>query len=205
MPELGLYSLRIALVVALLGVGVGVHAGRTRRHEWTRVAERAVWAVLAFTSVSMFALFFALGTNDFELSYVSQHSARTMPLNYRLAALWGGQAGSLMLWGWMVALYGAAAVFLNRHSNRSLMPWVVMCILLNLIFFLSLCNFVSLPFDRLGPLEIRSDGNGLNPLLQHPLITTSAATAAPRPTPTRWSPAPPTRGCSSAREGRSSG
>ena len=50
----------------------------------------------------MAALFYALAVNDFSLAYVAQHSARSMSLLYRLAALWGGQAGSLLLWGWMV-------------------------------------------------------------------------------------------------------
>jgi cytochrome c-type biogenesis protein CcmF len=171
MPELGLYSLRFALVIAVIGMGVSVYAGRTRQHQWTQVAERAMWTVFGFTSVAMLALFYALGTNNFELSYVSQHSARTMPLHYRLSALWGGQAGSLLLWLWMLCIYGAAAVATNRKTSPTLTPWVIATLLLNATFFLVLTNFVTNPFERLPPNHVFSDGNGLNPLLQHPMMT----------------------------------
>jgi cytochrome c-type biogenesis protein CcmF len=171
MAEIGQQALTFGWLIAIAGCGVSLAAGLRKREEWTQVAERSLYVVFAAITISMAALFYALATNDFSLAYVAQHSARAMPLSSRLAALWGGQAGSLLLWGWMIAAYGAAAIFLNRHSNRSLIPWVVVCVLANLIFFLSLCSFVSLPFEKLAPLEVRSDGNGLNPLLQHPLMT----------------------------------
>ena len=170
MADVGLYSLRFALVIAVLGVGAGIYAGSQKREDWTRVAERAVLVVFGFASLAMFALFYALATNDFTISYVAQHSARSMALGYRLAALWGGQAGSLLLWAWMLSAYGAAAIYTNRNSNRTLMPWVAACILANATFFLILTNFVTVPFERLPAAHILSDGNGLNPLLQHPVM-----------------------------------
>ena len=170
MADLGLYSLRLALFLCALGLGVGVYAGVTRRDEWTQVAERALLVVCAATSIAMGALFYALATNDFSIAYVAQHSARTMPLHYRLGALWGGQAGSLLLWGWMLTVYGAVAVFGNRSQNRRLMPWVCVALLANVGFFLILNNFVSLPFEPRPLSEGYSDGIGLNPLLQHPVM-----------------------------------
>jgi cytochrome c-type biogenesis protein CcmF len=170
LADIGYYALRFAFVAALVGIAAGIYAGIAKRPEWTRVAERAGYAVLGLLSVGMVALFWALGTNDFSLSYVSTHSARTMPLHYRLGALWGGQAGSLMLWAWLLMVYGAAAFFVNRRSNRTLMPWVIACILLNATFFLILINFATNPFERLPYDRVLSDGNGLNPLLQHPVM-----------------------------------
>jgi len=171
MAELGQQTLTFGWLITILGCFVAIAAGVTRRDDWTQVAERTLYVVFAAVTLSMCALFYALATNDFSLAYVAAHSARAMSLETRLAALWGGQAGSLLLWGWMVAAYGAAAISLNRKSNRNLMPWVVLCVLLNLAFFLSLCTFISLPFEKVPPTEVRSDGNGLNPLLQHPLMT----------------------------------
>jgi cytochrome c-type biogenesis protein CcmF len=170
MGQIGLYSLQLGLLLALVGIGAGAYAGITRRAQWTRVAERSVLLVFAATSVAMLALFWALATNDFSLSYVAAHSARTMPLHYRLGALWGGQAGSLLLWGWMLTAYGAVAVLGNRTQNRSLMPWVCVALLANVAFFLILTNFETLPFERVAHDQRLSDGNGLNPLLQHPVM-----------------------------------
>jgi len=168
--EIGLYALRLGLLLSLIGIGAGLFAGIQRRAEWTLVAERSILLVFAATSVAMLALFWALATNDFTLSYVAAHSARTMPLHYRLGALWGGQAGSLLLWGWMLSAFGAAAVLGNRNQNRTLMPWVCVAMLVNIAFFLLLTNFESVPFESVPHDHRLSDGNGLNPLLQHPVM-----------------------------------
>jgi cytochrome c-type biogenesis protein CcmF len=170
MSELGAYSLRFALGIALLGLGVAITAGVRRRDDWTRVAERSVWLVFVFTSLAMLALFAAFASGDFQLSYVAQHSARSMDLQYRLAALWGGQAGSLLLWLWMLCAYSSACLWFHRNSTRTLMPWVSAVFLANAIFFLVLLNLVTDPFEKLPPGHVMSDGNGLNPLLQHPVM-----------------------------------
>ena len=170
MGEIGLYSLRLGLLLSVIGIGAGIFAGVQKRADWTRVAERSLLLVFASCSVAMLALFWALATNDFSLSYVAAHSARTMALHYRLGALWGGQAGSLLLWAWMLRAYGAVAVLGNREKNRVLMPWVCVAMLVNIGFFLLLVNFESVPFEHVAHDQRLSDGNGLNPLLQHPVM-----------------------------------
>jgi cytochrome c-type biogenesis protein CcmF len=168
--ELGSHALRFALVIAAVALVAGVYAGISRRPEWTRVAERGLLALFAFTSLAMLCLFGAFASGDFSLAYVAQNSARSMELHYRLAALWGGQAGSLLLWLWMLSAYGAACVRAHRGSSRALMPWVVAVLSANALFFLVLVNFVTPPFEKLPPGHQLSDGNGLNPLLQHPVM-----------------------------------
>ncbi len=162
MPDLGYHGLRLALLVAFAGFAAGIAGGVTRRDAWTRVAERAVYIAFGFASLAMLALFHALATNDFSLAYVASHSASTMPLGYRLAALWGGQAGSLLLWLWMLLAYGTVAVFLARGTHRALLPWICAVLLANACFFLVLIDFVTNPFDRVPPGQILSDGNGMN-------------------------------------------
>jgi cytochrome c-type biogenesis protein CcmF len=168
--DLGYHALRLALLTAVLGIGAGVYAGFARRGDWTRVAERAVLVVLALVAVAMAVLFHALATGDFQLEYVAAHSASSMSLPYRLAALWGGQAGSLLLWLFMLLVYSSTAVLLAGPAHRALMPWVSAALLGNAAFYLVLINFFSNPFTRLAPGEVLSDGTGLNPLLQHPVM-----------------------------------
>jgi cytochrome c-type biogenesis protein CcmF len=170
LSDIGLYALRFALVVAVFGIAAGLHAGLARASDWTRVAERSVYVVFGFVSLAMASLFWALAHHDFQLAYVTQHTARSMALHYRLAALWGGQAGSLMLWAWMLLAYSAGAMYINRNRHRTLMPWVVVMLLVNALFFLVLTNFITSPFEKIPPGNVPSDGNGLNPLLQHPVM-----------------------------------
>jgi cytochrome c-type biogenesis protein CcmF len=170
MSEIGALALRFALGLAPMGLAAGIYAGVARRADWTRVAERALVVVFAFVTLSMAALFHAFATGDFTLQYVASHSARSMALQYRLAALWGGQAGSLLLWCWMLMSYGAVCVWLQKRQNRTLMPWVVAVLLGNATFFLVILNFVTDPFEAMPPGHSSSDGSGLNPLLQHPVM-----------------------------------
>jgi cytochrome c-type biogenesis protein CcmF len=168
--ELGDLALRISLPIALLGLGAGIFAGTQRRGDWSRVAERATWVVFALVSLAMGVLFVAFARCDFQLAYVVNHAARDMPLHYRLAALWGGQSGSLLLWLWLLLAYSVACLWFQRDRNRVLIPWVVAVLLANASFFLVLLNFVTDPFEKLPPTHIVSDGAGLNPLLQHPVM-----------------------------------
>ncbi len=68
MSYIGEYSLRFALVVAAAGFGAGIYAGITRRADWTRVAERAVYVVFGFTTLAIASLFYAFATFDFQLA-----------------------------------------------------------------------------------------------------------------------------------------
>jgi cytochrome c-type biogenesis protein CcmF len=170
MSDIGAAALRFALLIAICGMGAAVFAGVSRRADWTRVAERAVLVVSASVTVAIAALFAAFALHDYQLVYVASHSARSMDIQYRLAALWGGQAGSLLLWLFMLCVYATACVVVNRRQNRALMPWVCAVLLANAVFFLVLTCFVTDPFEKLPPGHTLSDGAGLNPLLQHPVM-----------------------------------
>ena len=170
MSELGAYALRFGLLIALLGLVAAFRAGLAQRPEWTRVAERAVFVVSGCVALAIGVLFSAFANCDYELAYVAAHSARSMALPYRMAALWGGQAGSLLLWLFILSVYATACVALQRRQNRTLMPWVVVVLLANATFFLVLLCFVTDPFERLPHAAVLSDGAGLNPLLQHPVM-----------------------------------
>ena len=170
MSEIGASALRFALLLSVAGLGTAIYAGVARRADWTRVAERTLLVVCGFVALAIVALFHAFATHDYQLVYVASHSARSMDLQYRLAALWGGQAGSLLLWVFMLCAYAAACLWSNRSQNRTLMPWVTAVLQANVIFFLVLLCFVTDPFEKLPPGHTLSDGAGLNPLLQHPVM-----------------------------------
>ena len=62
--------------------------------------------------------------SDFSLTYVADHSNRSLGGAYKLSAFWGGQEGSLLLWLLILTGYAALAVWVNRNRTRDLVVWV---------------------------------------------------------------------------------
>jgi cytochrome c-type biogenesis protein CcmF len=70
----------------------------------------------------------------------------------------------------MLCAYASASAWFQRRTSRALIPWVVAVLLANAVFFLVLLVFVTPPFQVFPPGAVMSDGAGLNPLLQHPVM-----------------------------------
>jgi cytochrome c-type biogenesis protein CcmF len=165
MSLLGRTALLLALVGAIYVVVMSLASRRPGRRAWEMSAERGVYAVFGLTSLAIVTMWTALVTDAFELRNVAEYSSSTLGTGYKLTALWGSQAGSLLLWAWILSGYAAVAVYLNRGRNRQLMP-VVMAVLMGIaIFFLGVLSFVTSPFETLA--TVPEEGRGLNPLLQN--------------------------------------
>ena len=103
MVELGPYAQFLTLGLAVYAMAAAIIGARLGRENWVRSAERASYAVFGLLTLAMASLEWAFLTDRFDIAYVAQNSSREQPWIYKLPALWGGQAGSLMLWGWMLA------------------------------------------------------------------------------------------------------
>jgi cytochrome c-type biogenesis protein CcmF len=108
-PEIGNFALVLALAIALIQ-GIVPLAGAARgRVEWMQMARPAAEAQFMFVAFAFACLAWSFVQNDFSVTYVASNSNSSLPLQYRLAAVWGGHEGSLLLWvlilaGWMVAV-----------------------------------------------------------------------------------------------------
>ena len=89
-----------------------------------------------------------------------------LPLQYRIAATWGGHEGSLLLWVLMLAGWTLAVSLFSSHLPDDIVARVLGVLGLVNIGFLAFMLFTSNPFDRLLPAAM--DGRDLNPLLQDP-------------------------------------
>ena len=164
MVELGYYSLFFAMIAAAWGVvaallGV-VGRGRGLQHS----AEHGVITSAVLTLLSTICLEYAFLSDDFRVDYVYHYSSTSQPIPYKIAALWGGQAGSLLLWVLILSVMACIMVWTNRTKNRALMPYATAVVAGVMAFFLMLLNFVEPPFAT-GAL--RPDGAGLNPQLKN--------------------------------------
>jgi cytochrome c-type biogenesis protein CcmF len=166
MADLGYYALLLALVTAFYAALSSVVGVRARRNELVASAEHSALATTGLLTLATIALLYGFFTNDYGLKYVAENSNSTLTPFYKFAALWGGQAGSLLFWGWLLSIYSAIVVLQNRGRNRELMPYVVSVMMGVEFFFLILMSFITNPFTRLNFTP--ADGQGLNPLLQNP-------------------------------------
>ena len=166
MADLGYYTLLLALVTTFYAVFSSVVGARANRNELVASGEYSALATTGLLTLSTIALLYGFFTDDYGLQYVMENSNRTLAPFYKFSALWGGQAGSLLLWAWILSLFGTIVVLSNRGKNRELMPYVVAVTMGVEIFFLILMIFITNPFTRLN--FIPADGQGLNPLLQNP-------------------------------------
>src|SRR3546814_561948 len=97
-PEIGHLALIAALFVAL-AQGVLALAGAARANlTWIAFARPAARAQFLLVMVGFAALTWAFVAKDYSVAYVAQNSNSQLPLGYRMAAVWGGHEGSLLLW-----------------------------------------------------------------------------------------------------------
>ncbi|MCK6555235.1 heme lyase CcmF/NrfE family subunit [Candidatus Binatia bacterium] len=165
MAELGAFALIAAWVLSAYAIVMALAGEAWRQREFVASAEHAAIGVWGFILIAVGALLHALAAHDFAIEYVAHYSSTTLPLAYTVAALWGGQAGSLLFWLLVLTSMSTVVVLQNRQSNRALMPSVVAVLMVVSLFFLSMLVFVTPPFQRLA--FVPPEGRDLNPLLQN--------------------------------------
>jgi cytochrome c-type biogenesis protein CcmF len=168
MPQFGSLCLILALLISAWSLVASALGALTRSRSLIASGERSSLAVTAVLGIASSALAFLFLTDRFDVEYVASYSSRAMPSLFKVAAFWGGHAGSLLLWVLVLSTFSAIVVLQNRHQNRGLIPYVVATLSGITVFFLMLLNFTSNPFDLLGFTP--PDGKGLNPQLQTPLM-----------------------------------
>ena len=167
-PELGQFALALALVIAL-AQGVFTLAGAAREETaWMRLARPAAWGQFIFVAIAFGCLTFSFINKDFSVAFVAANSNSALPLQYRIAGVWGGHEGSLLLWTLILGAWMVAVSVFSRRLPDDMVARVLGVMGLVNVGFLSFMLFTSNPFDRLFPAPL--DGRDLNPLLQDPAM-----------------------------------
>jgi cytochrome c-type biogenesis protein CcmF len=165
-PEIGNFTLVVALFIALVQ-GVLPIAGAARSNAvWMDAARTLALGQFLFVGIAIGCLTYSFIANDFSVLYVAQHSNSQLPVAYRVAAVWGGHEGSLLLWAFILTLWTVAVAMFSKHLPQEMVARVIGVMGLISVGFLLFMLFTSNPFDRLFPAAM--DGRDLNPLLQDP-------------------------------------
>jgi cytochrome c-type biogenesis protein CcmF len=165
-PELGVFALAAALVVAAALGTLPMAGAALARPAWIALARPAAQAQFALVAFAFGALVWAFVSGDFSVAYVAQHSNSKLPLEYRVAAVWGGHEGSLLLWTLILAGWTLAVALRSRQLPAPVAARVLGTMGLVAAGFLGFMLFASNPFLRLLPPAL--EGRDLNPLLQDP-------------------------------------
>ncbi|HEY3079829.1 MAG TPA: cytochrome c-type biogenesis CcmF C-terminal domain-containing protein, partial [Chloroflexota bacterium] len=163
LPDAGALLLMLAFVVAAFGAVAAPLGSRRGRPELVRAAHRAAYTTAGLLTLAVVILERALLTHDFSLRFVAETTSRAMEGSYLIASLWGGQAGSLLYWCWVLTLLTVLAAWRARRHYPTLYPDALGALLGTQLFFVAVLALVSSPFERLPIVPM--DGRGLNPLL----------------------------------------
>lgn len=164
--ELGHFALILALALAVVQGTLPFWGAAKGDAGLMALAPTAAVGQFMFISFAFAALINAHVTSDFSLLNVVENSSSTKPLVYKISGVWGNHEGSLVLWIWILALFGAAVAFRGTNLPATFKARALAVQGLIGVAFLAFMLFTSNPFIRVSPAPL--EGNGLNPVLQDP-------------------------------------
>jgi cytochrome c-type biogenesis protein CcmF len=165
-PELGQVFLIGALLISfVLGIlpMIGASNGNAKLMS---VSTSASVAMFVMVSGSLLMLTWAFAVQDFSVEYVARNSNSSLPMQYRISAVWGSHEGSLLLWAWILCLWTLAVALFSKNLPEDFRARTLAVLGWLTSGFLMFVIFTSNPFNRLLPAA--ADGLDLNPLLQDP-------------------------------------
>lgn len=185
LPEFGFGVLLVSFIVTIYSGVAAVYGVTNRSAALVESARRAQLLTFPLITISSIVLIYLLVNNRFDVAFVYEVTSKSMPTYLKVTAWWGGQAGSLLFWSWLLAVFTSAITLRKWDRDIEFLPWVIVVSAVTLAFFLGMIVFYENPFTRFwlvngnvtpsmfSPSAVATvftpqDGQGLNPLLRHP-------------------------------------
>ncbi|MSM60538.1 heme lyase CcmF/NrfE family subunit [Escherichia coli] len=166
LPEVGFLALLLSLGVNVLTPLTAFAGVRLRWPAMMRLTCIGILAQFALLLLAFGVLTYCFLISDFSVIYVAQHSYSLLSWELKLAAVWGGHEGSLLLWVLLLSAWSALFAWHYRQQTDPLFPLTLAVLSLMLAALLLFVVLWSDPFVRIFPPAI--EGRDLNPMLQHP-------------------------------------
>ena len=184
LANFGYGILSITFLVTLYSVFAAIYGESRKIPAMVESARRAMLLTWPLLSLTAGVLIYLLVNNHFEVQFVYEVTSRSMPTYLKVTAWWGGQAGSLLFWSWLMSAFVSLVTLRKWDRDREFLPWVIAVACITMAFFIGLNVFFENPFAQLyqtsggvephtfqpaeSTLFTPTDGRGLNPLLRHP-------------------------------------
>ncbi|ABE56841.1 cytochrome c-type biogenesis protein CcmF [Shewanella denitrificans OS217] len=163
-PELGHFSLILALAFALLLATVPLIGAACRDQYLVRYARPLCYGMFAFVSLSIISLGYSFAVDDFSVAYVAHHSNSQLPIFFKISAVWGGHEGSLLFWVFALSVWSVAVALFSKQIEEVFTARVLSVLAIVIVGFTFFMLLTSNPFERLFPIPM--EGRDLNPMLQ---------------------------------------
>jgi cytochrome c-type biogenesis protein CcmF len=164
--EAGHFALALALGLSLVQFGIPLWGARTNDPVLMSVAAPVAIGVFGCIAFAFGTLVFAHAVSDFSVANVVENSHSAKPFIYKLSGVWGNHEGSMLLWVFILALFGALVAGARRAVPLKLRTNALAVQASITAAFLLFILLTSNPFRRLDPAPF--EGQDLNPVLQDP-------------------------------------
>jgi cytochrome c-type biogenesis protein CcmF len=165
-PELGHFSLILALCMALVLGTLPIIGAFRGVSGWIAIARPAAFAQLLFVAIAYGCLTYSTIVHDFSVSYIAHNSNTALPMLYLISGVWGAHEGSLLLWALVLSCWTGLVAQFSKTIPEITVARVLGVMGLVSIGFLLFLLLTSNPFVRIFPAPL--EGRDLNPLLQDP-------------------------------------
>ncbi|HEY5984532.1 MAG TPA: hypothetical protein VIU38_13795, partial [Anaerolineales bacterium] len=146
--EFGYGIIVVAFLAALYSVAAAIYGYQKRSAGAVESARRAMLLLWPLITLAAATLIYLLVSNHFDVAFVYEVTSRSMPTYLKITAWWGGQAGSLVFWSWLMSSFASLVTLRKWDRDREFLPWVIVVTSITTAFFLGLVVFFENPFAR---------------------------------------------------------
>lgn len=172
MIELGRLIINLALGLSVLIFFIFAYGIVMRNRLGVKAAQIGLALLFLAVTLATGVLLYAFLTHNFQIEYVANYSSTHSSLFYLITGVWAGQEGSLLFWLWLVSLFTFIVLLYNRDEEDRLSQTALSILTFIQGFFLLLVAVPASPFKEAATEAATklTEGFGLNPLLQHPMM-----------------------------------
>ena len=139
--------------------GFGFYMLAKGKNSYEYLAFRSYYLFAGLITLACVLLYYLFFSHNYLFSYVYDYNELNQPLEYIIAAFWGGQEGTYLLWTFLNAVFG----FILLKRSGQYRDWAM-------VVFSGINFFFLVIMVKLSPFAILSfwtpDGLGMNPLLR---------------------------------------
>ena len=166
--EFGHFALILALLFAVMQSGAMFALSGDRGGWGVRFIKRTALGQGLLVGLAFAALTISYLGSDFSLVTVAANSHTDKPILYKVTGVWANHEGSMLLWGLVLAVFGAALACSRERVRTALIARTLGVQAMVGAGTYAFILFTSNPFVRSFPPPMQ--GEGMNPLLQDPGI-----------------------------------